>query len=204
MKNTYCAILCLGTLMLSKINSWSNLNTTEGCRLVREILKENTDGVGTSVDQRHLAASADFLALKNLVVANWNETIDNWEILTGSKEAGGEFIFLALEELPTVNYIEMLEKIANLPSDSPIYKSTVPRIFAPRARMQAFLADNYQHPRVIALLNKLKPQFPASTNIGKYIIKLLNGQAKQEIDDYRNAHVGLLGGSHPVILLPTN
>lgn len=190
--------------LLSQAQAQTALNTSEAIRLVSDLLKANPAGIDTAADRKFIVVSADFLALKNLVLGNWSSTIDNWDQITADNVIGGQFLFLIFEELPAVDFIALLEKIAELPSDSKTFKSAAPRIFDGWGKMRGFLADNYQHPRVVALLNKLKPHFESTTSTGNNITRLLSGQAKADIDNFREAHVGLPEGNIPTVLLPSN
>ena len=94
-----------------------------------------------------------------------------------------------------------LEKLAASLEQSQIDKRYVIEALRPRGRMQAFLPDNYQHPRVQALLNDLKTLLANESEAVESINDILSGETKAGLDTFREAHEDTSEGNIPKVLL---
>ena len=71
----------------------------------------------------------------------------------------------------------------------------------PVGRMNAFTADNFDHPRVISLLNRFKAKLK-DEKLKSTIDRILSGVSKLMTDNMRADYAGMPEGDIPKVILP--
>ncbi len=144
---------------------------------------------------------ADFQALRAQCQVHWARIFQNFDEIHHGV-IGQELVVETLTELSASDFMSAFETLVtkleagNL--DKQIIESAMGFFMG---RLRGFFRDNYQHPRVIAALNKVKVKMIDDENIINRIDKILSGEAKRNLDIYREAHEGVLGEDIPKIIL---
>lgn len=196
---TSIAIATVGIMALPQI--WGeNAPMDEINQHVQALLAANSKAE-SAVEESDLRASTDFTQLKALCQSNWASVLEHLASVTGGDE-GKSLVISAFEGLDASAYMTALETLAGKFREGQLPESVMISALISTGRMQAFLADNYEHSRVQTLLNDLKPRFGADNPVKANIADILSGKTKADIDDFRDAHQGSGEGNIPKILLP--
>lgn len=147
-----------------------------------------------------LKQDADFLAIETKCKTEWNDIMDNFASINGG-DNGKNIVLWAMQALTANDYMSLLEKVTTLYEADNFDEKFMKIVIFPSDRMRAFAADNFQHTRMIAVLNRLKTK-TADAAFTADINEVLNGDAKTAIDDFRDGHAGLAEGSIPQVLIP--
>ena len=169
-------------------------------QLVPVLVSKSAAQADNALEEASITTSTQFVQLKTLCTANWCAILDDFSSIT-SGDDGKAVVLAAFDGLSAGDYMTAVERIAEKYRQNQVTKKVLATMIAPKGRMQAFLADNYQHTRVQALLNDLKTRFTADTELLTAINDLLSGKAKTETDDFRAAHQDTSEGNIPKVLL---
>lgn len=154
-----------------------------------------------AIRNAELQSSQDFMALQSLCRANWSTILDNLKLVQ-SENDGKKLVFSALEALDPADYMSATEKLAGQFQNNQLSKSLILFAIRPQMRMQGFFADNYQHPRVQAVLKSLRQALSDDASVKAEIDDLLSGETKSGLDQLRSDYAGTADGNVPVITLP--
>lgn len=154
----------------------------------------------SAIDVSERNTNPDFVALKDLMRANWLQVFDKWDLIANDTD-GRSLVIEALQNLESPDYMSALEALVAKYENGSISETLLKAVLAPMGRMAHFLTDNYNHPRVIVVLNRVKVK---STNLSlkDRMDKILNGTAKERRDNFREAHAGMPEGNTPIVILP--
>jgi hypothetical protein len=169
-------------------------------QLVQALVTQNAKPAETALDEQNIAASPQFVQLKGLCQTHWSSILDNLGSVVGG-DAGKSMTISAFEGLAAADYMTTLERLAEKFRQSQISKPVMSAALRSTGRMQAFLPDNYQHARVQALLNDLKPRFAGDSAMQAAITDILSGKTKTDTDNFREAHQDSAEGNIPRVLL---
>ena len=167
---------------------------------IQSITSQKLHEINSELDAQNFAESADFTQLEAMMRDHWPEILANFELVEGGND-GKIIIVAAFQALDAPDYMSALETLASKLSQGQIEKIVMLAAIFPSGRMQAFLADNYQHQRVQAFLADLKPRFAGDAETQAAITSLEDGTAKTEIDHFREGHQNLPEGDIPVVML---
>ncbi len=195
------AVVCSWVVPLTTIAQTSPMNDIN--QKIEVLLAAKLNKIDApGLREEALTSSQDFIDLQSLCRANWNSVMDDLNSVSGGND-GKEMLFLAFEAtLGAPDYMSALEKVGSLFAQGQLSKPLMLVALRPRSRMQAFLADNYQHPRVTALLSSLKLRLLDDSDATEDINDILSGQTKTGLDDFRAAHQDTSEGNIPKIILP--
>ncbi len=168
--------------------------------LVQTLITQNSKPAETALEEQSIAASPQFVQLKGLCQTHWGSILDNLGSVVGG-DAGKSMLIAAFEGLDAGSYMAALERLAEQFRQNQISKPVMVSALRSTGRMQAFLADNYQHARVQALLNDLNPRFAGDAATQAAITAILSGEAKTDTDNFREAHQDSSEGNIPRVLL---
>jgi len=180
---------------LAKAYDMTNVN-----QRVSAVLGKKLHEIDSALRVYHLSQDADFVALENICKTDWDEVIDNLNLVDGNDE-GRLLVIWALQALDADDYMTALEMLVAKYETDTLDKALIIEAVHPEGRMRGFLADNYQHSRVIAALNDVKTKAAGDTEFISEIDDILGGQAKTGLDDFRGAHPDTSEGNIPVITL---
>jgi len=129
----------------------------------------------------------EFIALKDLLEANWQRSLEGMEEWSGG-EGGERLVWAAMQELPPVAYMSAFEWMVNKLVAGEVDKSEVVAFMSGSGSMDHFLSDNHQHARVIAALSKLKIKVADDAELTERIENILDGSNKRDLDGLREDH----------------
>lgn len=154
----------------------------------------------SALDEHALFESSEFIALQAKCSADWIQIISNIDKIDGGDSAKKLAIF-GLSQLSAQDYMTAIETFVTKYESGSISEILLEIVVSPTGRMSNFLTDNFNHPRVIAVLNRIKVK---STNLTLRIDlnDILSGADKTMRDDFREAHAGLAEGNSPIVILP--
>lgn len=147
-----------------------------------------------------LKQDASYLDIETKCKTEWNGIIDNRALINGGDE-GKQLVYWAMQELTANDYMSLLEKVTTLYESGDFEEKFMKIMIFPPERMRAFAADNFQHVRMISVINRIKVKtvdadFTANLN------DVLSGNSKTLIDNFRAGHAGLARGNIPQVILP--
>jgi hypothetical protein len=158
-----------------------------------------------SYEPERLLDSPEFQALRTKCTTDWQQIAANIEKVQGGNEAR-KLVIYAFENLTPQNYMTALEAIVakveagaippGVSGDGVIYDMCYPE-----GRMNAFAADNFDHPRVISLLNRFKAKLK-DEKLKSTIDRILSGVSKLMTDNMRADYAGMPEGDIPKVILP--
>jgi hypothetical protein len=151
-----------------------------------------------SVEARNI--NPDFVAIKDSMKTSWNQVFDKWDLIAHDTDGKG-LVIEALQILDSPDYMSALEVLVGKYENGSIGEELLKSALAPMGRMANFLIDNFNHPRVIVLINRVKVKTTTSS-LKDRMDKILSGMAKKRRDDFREGHAGLPEGSTPIVILP--
>jgi hypothetical protein len=154
----------------------------------------------SALDEHALFESSEFIALQAKCSADWIQIISNIDKIDGGDSAKKLAIF-GLSQLSAQDYMTAVETFVTKYESGSISEILLEIVVSPTGRMSNFLTDNFNHPRVIAVLNRIKVK---STNLTlkSDLNDILSGADKTMRDDFREAHAGLAEGNSPIVILP--
>jgi len=166
---------------------------------IAAIVDANLHNIESSIEVGTLLKSTEFTALKTKCTADWNQIFDNFNLIENG-DTGKKLIMWAMSDLSSTNYMTLIESATNKYTNDTLSENLLQSLLFPEGRMQAFIVDNYQHARVISALNSIATK-SENANFDQWITNILSGQQKTELDNFRDAHVGLAMGNIPSINL---
>ncbi len=147
-----------------------------------------------------LQRDSNFTFVENICKTDWIDIIDNFEAIKGGEEAQ-RLVVSAFQVLEAGDYISAIEKLVARFEVEDIDKPIMHEVLNPEGRMQAFLADNYTHGRIITVLNKIKTHVGDNAGIKTQIDDLLSGEVKTGFDEIREDFAGTGYGNIAKIIL---
>jgi len=150
------------------------------------------------VDARN--ANPDFVAIKDLMRNSWLQVFDKWDLIAHDTD-GKSLVIEALQILESQDYMSALEALVAKYESGSISEKQLITVLAPMGRMANFLTDNFNHPRVVLVLNRVKVK-SNTLSLKDRVDKILSGAAKERRDNFREAHAGLPEGNTPIVILP--
>ncbi len=151
-----------------------------------------------SVEARN--TNPDFIAIKDLLKTSWVQVLGKWDLIAHETD-GKSLVIEALQTLESPDYMSALEALVAKYENGSISETLLKVVLAPMGRMAHFLTDNYNHPRVVLVLNRVKVK-STTLSLKDRIDKILNGTAKERRDNFREAHAGMPEGNTPIVILP--
>ena len=191
-----CYLVFLGSVKAQQPYDMAPVNA-----LITNLVNLGLDEVDNTFEENQRDLSDEFILLQNKCNTDWASIIDNFELIQGG-DSERKMVISALQVLGASNYITAIDKFVARFEAGTLDKKFILELLSPRGRMEAFLADNHHHTRVITALNKIKVKVADDADLVETINETLNGDAEEEIDLFRLAHTGLPEGNIPEILIP--
>jgi len=166
---------------------------------VEDVINTGLHNTNTSIDVKTLLDSASFIALKQKCISDWQQIGQNIEHV-GSGDSGHTLVFLAMSYLNAADYMSFLESVVLKYSNNLVSDLRIKSLLFNEGPMGAFIVDNYNHNRVISILNTIKNK-TADNAFKQRINGILDGSAKETLDGFREGHEGLPEGDIPEVLL---
>ena len=167
---------------------------------VAAITTKKLNKIETSLDEASLLASPEFVSLQTKCSSDWAQIVENVGAINGGQEAV-KLVVYALGNLSTQDYITAVETLTTKYESGAATEVTIETVLSPLGRMTDFFDDNYNHARVIAVLNRIKTKTNKAA-LKTSIDETLSGSGKTMKDEYRDAHDGLPEGGTPKVILP--
>ena len=199
LKTALPSILTMAFL-IPGIASCEEYDMTEVNAKVKAITDKKLHVMEASYEPERLLDSPEFQALRAKCTADWQQIAANIETVQGGDEAG-KLVIYAFENLTPQNYMTALEALVSKYESGGIGEAIVRSIYRPEGKMGAFAIDNYNHPRMAAVLNRIKSKTTTAA-VKADIGAILNGSAKSQLDDYRDNLAGTPEGNIPKVILP--
>jgi hypothetical protein len=169
-------------------------------QLIQSLVDQKVNVVQTALDEQALSNAPEFTQLQTLAGTHWNAILSDFNSIAAGNE--GKIVMVdAFQSLGATDYMSVLEALGSKFAQGQIEKPVMLASIFPTGRMRAFLADNYQHPRVQAFLADMKPRFAADAETQAAITSLENGTTKTELDHFREGHQDTSEGNIPVVPL---
>lgn len=151
-------------------------------------------------DTTDLLKTPEFQALRAKCTTDWAQIAANIDKVQGGDEAR-KLVIYAFENLSPQNYMTVVEQLVSQYESGKMSEESAKALLGPTGRMQDFIVDNYAHPRVIAVLNRIKTK-TKDPALHQRIVTTLNGSAKELLDTYRDDHQGMPEAGGPPVILP--
>lgn len=178
-----------------------NFNVSDVNVKIEALVASKAHITNSALDVEDRNSNPDFVAIKNMAVTSWSQMIDNMELLAQGNDGKGLMIE-ALQVLEPVDYMSAFEKLVTKFEAGTLTKEMMTSAVLPNGRMTTFFAYNFQHPRVIASLGKIKNKLPQQDPLIEILNDLLSGERKAAYEAYRQAHVGTSEPIKPILMLP--
>jgi hypothetical protein len=144
----------------------------------------------------------DFVALKAFCEDHWVQMIQNLDQVNHGNIGKG-LVIEALQVLDATDFMTAFEAlVAKLEAGTLDSDLVTTAMSFNMLKMRGFFPDNYQHPRVVAALNKIKAKAANDQKLVERIDRILSGEAKAMLDETREAYEGMPEGDIPIILIP--
>lgn len=191
------AFLTFLSLLSAQTPSY-NMNTVN--QKVKAITDKKLHVIISAIEVGSLLKSPEFLDLQQTCGSDWNQILQNMSSLAGGDDAK-KLVFLAMSQLSPQNYATLLEGVTTHYEGGQITEIGLNSLLFNDGRMGAFVVDNFNHPRVIGILNRINSK-TTDTAFKQRISGILSGNARVSLDEYREGHIGLAEGNIPKVLLP--
>lgn len=169
--------------------------------LITSLVNLGLDVLDNAFEEDKRDAANEYIQLQNKCATDWSSIIDDFESIQGGDNER-KLVISAIQVLGATNYINAIDKFVARYEAGTLDKKFILEVLRPRGRMEAFLADNHAHARVVTALNKIKVKVAGDVELTEEINDILNGNAKLEIDLFRSAHIGVPEGNIPSVLIP--
>lgn len=199
LKITQLAILA-SVFLFSENAKCEEYEMTEVSAKVKVIMDKNLHEMDASYEPERLLNSPEYKALRAKCTTDWEQIAANIDKVQGGDEAR-KLVIYAFENLTPENYITALERIVANRKGGVVSDNVIRAIHIPLGRMRAFLIDNNDHPRVVAIINQIK----AKTNDAQLKLSIeetLNGSDKADYERDRSELAGTPEGDIPKVILP--
>lgn len=199
MKKLLMSLVFLTTSLLQCIQA-ANYDMQEVNQKIKAITDKRLHLIETAIDEGNLWQSQEMLNLQGKCTTDWMQIVANLDLIDGGDESKKLAIF-GLSQLSPQNYMTVIETFVTKYENGTLTEKILGVVLSPLGRMGHFVTDNFNHPRIITALNKIKVK---STNAAfkKELGDILSGADKTIRDNFREAHAGFAEGNTPIVILP--
>lgn len=178
----------------------ANYDMQEVNQKVKAITDKKLHVIISAIEVGSLMGSPEFLALQQKCGIDWSQILENLSSVEGGDD-GKKLVLLGMSQLSPQNYTTLLEGVTTQYENGQVSEVVLKSLLFNDGRMGAFVVDNFNHARVIVILNRINSK---TTDLAfkQRIGGILSGSAKGTLDEYRDGHAGLAEGNIPVVLLP--
>jgi hypothetical protein len=201
MKITRTIFITLSVILFFQRLNGAEYDMTEVNQKIKAITEKKLHLLEVSaLDEQALFSSQEFLSLQVKCNIEWVNIISNLDKIDGGDEAKKLAIY-GLGQLPAQNYMTAIESLVTKYENGLLTEKLLEIVLSPMGRMGYFVTDNFNHPRIIAALNRIKVK---STNVAlkNELNNILSGSDKLMRDNFREAHAGFAEGNTPIVILP--
>lgn len=193
-------LIALSAIIFFQEANGAEYDMTEINQKIKAITDKRLHLIETAIDEGNLLKSQEMISLQGKCSVDWMQIISNLDKIDGGDEAKKLAIY-GLGQLPAQDYMTAIESYITKYEDGSLAETLLEVVLSPMGRMSHFVIDNFNHPRVIAALNRIKVK---STNVAlkNELNNILNGSEKSMRDDFREAHAGFAEGNTPIVILP--
>jgi hypothetical protein len=200
MKIQRVAFIILSIMMLFQKATGTEYDATEINQKIKAITDKRLHLIETSIDEGNLWQSQEMLNLQEKCSTDWMHIIENLGKIEGGDNAKKLAIF-GLSNLSAQNYMTTIELLITKYEADAISETLIDAALFPMGRMGYFLTDNFNHPRVVAAINRVKTK-SANSALNNRLNDILTGADKTMRDNFRAAHAGMPEGNTPIVILP--
>jgi hypothetical protein len=167
---------------------------------IKAITDKRLHLIETAIDEGNLLQSQEMLNLQGKCSVDWVHIVSNLDKIDGGDEAKKLAIY-GLGQLPAQDYMSAIEALLTKYEAGLLTEKLLEVVLSPMGRMGYFLTDNFNHPRVITALNRIKLK-STNTALKNELNNILSGSDKLMRDNFREAHAGFAEGNTPIVILP--
>lgn len=186
-------------LFFQRVNG-AEYDMTEVNQKIKAITDKRLHLIETAIDEGNLLQSQEMLNLQGKCSVDWALIISNLDEIDGGDEAKKLAIY-GLGQLPAQDYMTVIESLIIKYETNLISENILKVVLFPMGRMGYFVTDNFNHPRIVSALNRVKVK-STTVALKDRMTKILSGVAKQRRDDFREAHAGFSEGNTIIVILP--
>lgn len=193
-------IIALNSLMFFQSANGAEYDMTEINQKIKAVTDKRLHLIETAIDEGNLWQSQEMLNLQGKCATDWMQIVANLDLISGGDESKKLAIY-GLSQLSPQNYMTVIEAFVTKYENGTLTEKLLEVVLSPLGRMGYFVTDNFNHPRVIAALNRIKVK---STNaaLKNELDTILSGADKTIRDNFREAHTGFAEGNTPIVILP--
>lgn len=193
-------LIALSSLMFFQSANGAEYDMTEINQKIKAITDKRLHLIETAIDEENLWQSQEMLNLQGKCTTDWMQIVSNLDLIDGGDELKKLAIF-GLSQLSPQDYMAVIEAFVTKYENGTLTEKLLEVVLSPLGRMGYFVTDNFNHPRVIAALNRIKVK---STNaaLKNELDDILSGADKTMRDNFREAHAGFAEGNTPIVILP--
>ena len=192
--------IALSVILFFQRVSGAEYDMTEVNQKIKAITDKRLHLIETAIDEGNLMQSQEMLNLQGKCNVDWVQIISNLDQIDGGDEAKKLAVY-GFGQLPAQDYMTVIETLITSYETNSISEKLLQVVLFPMGRMGYFVTDNFNHPRVVAALNRVKVK-STTLSLKDRMTKILSGIAKARRDDFREAHAGFAEGNTPIVILP--
>ncbi len=200
MKIPRTIFIALSVMLFFQRANGAEYDMTEVNQKIKAITDRRLHLIQTAIDEGNLLQSQEMLNLQGKCSVDWVQIISNLDEIDGGDESKKLAIY-GLGQLPAQDYMTAIETLITKYETNLISEKILQVALFPMGRMGYFVTDNFNHPRVVAALNRVKVK-STTLPLKDRMTKILSGIAKERRDDFREAHAGFAEGNTPIVILP--
>jgi hypothetical protein len=200
MKITRTIVIFLSVILFSRRVNGVEYDMNEINQKIKAITDKRLHLIETAIDEGNLLQSQEMLDLQGKCSVDWVQIISNLDKIGGGDEAKKLAIY-GLGQLSAQNYMTAIERLVTKYESGLLTEKLIEVVLSPMGRMEHFVIDNFNHSRIIGIVNRIKVK---STNaaLKNELNKILSGSDKSMRDSFREAHAGFAEGNTPIVILP--
>jgi hypothetical protein len=200
MKITRTIFIALSIMMISQSASGAGYDMAEINQKIKAITDKRLHLIETAIDEGNLLQSQEMMNLQGRCTTDWMQIVANFEKIDGGDNAK-KMAIIGLGQLSPQDYMTAIEALITKYEAGSLGETLIDSVLFPMGRMGSFLTDNFNHPRVVAAINRVRTKSDNQA-LDNRLSDILNGTDKRMRDDFREAHAGLPEGNTPVVILP--
>lgn len=200
MKIKKTIFIALSIIMFFQSANGAEYDMTEINQKIKAITDKRLHLIETAIDEENLLQSQEMLHLQGRCSTDWMQIVANLDQIDGGNESIKLVIF-GFGQLSPQDYMAVIEAFVTKYENGSLGEKLLEAVLSPMGRMGYFVTDNFNHPRVVAALNRIKVK---STNAAfkNELDDILSGTDKTMRDNFREAHAGMPEGNTPIVILP--
>jgi len=163
-------------------------------------LKARAKAIDPDNTPKLLIQIPEFNLLQREVETFWMDALDNLPVIAPDP-IKRSILISTLSGLSPESYLRAINHGLDLYDRKQLDTWDIRQVTTPFGKLAGLLTDNYQEPRVRAILIRLRAALSTDPNIARGIDSVLSGEAKRGLDEQRAAFSKMPNEVPPVIML---